>query len=360
MKKILCVIGTRPEAVKMAPVVRALSESTWARPIVVATAQHREMLDQMLDLFGVHVDHDLDLMRPDQTPSELMSRMLTAIDRVIGEENAQVLLAQGDTTTTFCASIAAFHRRIPFGHVEAGLRTGNLDHPFPEEGYRQMTSRVSRWNFAPTSKAADNLRSEGIDPASVFVTGNTCIDALLSVSRNHQHAPTSGAAVILLTAHRRENFGTPMRNICNAVLEILTQNPAATLVCPVHPNPQAGNTLRSLLEHHPRVKLIEPQNYISFVNLMSTATLILTDSGGIQEEAPALGKPVLVLRETTERPEAVEAGVAKLVGTDIKSIVTNANRLLQNPEFYKSMAKGASPYGDGFAAQRITDILQNH
>ena len=342
----------------MAPIIQELKNSLWATPIVIATAQHRGMLDQMLEVFKIDVNYDLDLMKSDQSSSELMGRMIPALEGIILKERASSLLAQGDTTTVICSALAAFNQRISFGHVEAGLRTYNLAQPFPEEGYRQMISRISTWNFAPTALAGHNLEAEGIKKDTIFVTGNTCIDALLSVLPD---GPSQHLAepYILLTTHRRENFGKPLRNICSAILKILSDNPNVSVVCPVHPNPDVKLTLENSLAGHSRVRLIPPQDYLSFVALMQNAALILTDSGGIQEEAPALGKPVLVMRETTERPEAIEAGVARLVGTETRDIVSAANLLLQDDQEYAKMSKGASPYGDGRAALRIVQLLEN-
>jgi UDP-N-acetylglucosamine 2-epimerase (non-hydrolysing) len=355
---IACVIGTRPEAIKMAPVITALREDGWARCVVVATAQHRGLLDQMLDRLAIPVDHDLDLMTEGQAPADLIARMMPRLDAVLAHEAADAVLAQGDTTTVLVAALASFHRRIPFGHVEAGLRTGDLSRPFPEEGYRQMVARVARWHFAPTASAAGNLRVEGIRDDLVHVTGNTGIDTLLRTVR--QLAPTvpSEGRLLLLTAHRRESFGRPMRDIFGAVRDLVDRHSDVTVVYPVHPNPGVSECAREVLAGHARITLLPPQDYFDFVELMRKAALILTDSGGIQEEAPALGKPVLVLREQTERPEAIDAGVARLVGTRRDAIFEAATRLLDDPLEYHRMACGGSPYGDGHAAPRIVGILR--
>nr|WP_218156339.1 UDP-N-acetylglucosamine 2-epimerase (non-hydrolyzing) [Dyella sp. OK004] len=353
----MCVIGTRPEAIKMAPVVAALRATDWARCVVVATAQHRNLLDQMLRRLEVPVDHDLDLMTAGQAPTDLIARMLPALDRVLVKEHASIVLAQGDTSTVLAAALAAFHRQVPFGHVEAGLRTQDLDQPFPEEGYRQMVARIARWHFAPTSGAAEHLRAEGISAAGIHVTGNTGIDTLMHTVHKLGPAPIRQGRTILLTAHRRENFGLPLRNILSAVRELADRYTDIEVLYPVHPNPNVQESARSVLANHPRIKLLPPQDYFDFVDLMRQSTLILTDSGGVQEEAPALAKPVLVLREQTERPEAVQAGVAKLVGTDTKRIVMAAVHLLDDASAHARMAKGGSPYGDGRAAARIISEL---
>ena len=358
LRSIVCVIGTRPEAIKMAPVVATLRACGWARCVVVATAQHRDLLDQMLDRLDVPVDHDLDMMTDGQTSAELVARMLPAIDRVLEHEHADVVLAQGDTTTVFVAGLAAFHRRIPFGHVEAGLRTHDLAQPFPEEGYRQMVARIARWHFAPTKGAAVNLRQEGVPEGLIHVTGNTGIDTLLQTVRKLEPAPGRDARIILLTAHRRESFGQPLQRIFSAVRELVERHADVRVVYPVHPNPNVHAAAHTMLGGHERIELRAPIDYFEFVALMRSAYLVLTDSGGIQEEAPALAKPVLVLREQTERPEAIEAGVARLIGTQQADIIDAASRLLDDPAEYAAMALGASPYGDGHAAERIVELLR--
>lgn len=358
-RTILCVIGTRPEAIKMAPVVRALQGSTWARCLVVATAQHRDLLDQMLSRFGIQLDCDLNLMQPGQSPSDLLARMLPALTNVCRAETPSALLAQGDTATVLGAALTAFHQRIPFGHVEAGLRTGDLAHPFPEEGYRQMVSRIARWHFAPTSGAAAALHAEGVAPDQVHVTGNTCIDTLLHTIGTLPAPPIGGQRMILLTAHRRENFGAPLQSIFQGVLRVVERFPDVRLVYPVHPNLNVQTPAYTVLGGHPRISLVPPQDYFDFVDLMRQATLILTDSGGIQEEAPALGKPVLVLREATERPEAIAAGVSRLVGTQAQAIEVATAQLLEQASDYRAMSdRSVSPFGDGRAAERIVEILR--
>lgn len=355
---IICVIGTRPEAIKMAPVIRALQATTWARCIVVATAQHRDLLDQMLRRFGVSIDHDLDLMQDGQRSSELLARMLPSLEKILIEEAPSAVLAQGDTTTVFGAAIAAYHCRIPFGHVEAGLRTGNLDQPFPEEGYRQMVSRIAKWHFAPTQRAAATLVAEQIPAERIYITGNTCIDTLLQTTQELGLSDKIGERIILLTAHRRENFGAPLISVFNAILQIADRFTDVKIMYPVHPNPNVQVLAQTMLSKHPRIKLLKPLDYFDFVQLMNQSMLILTDSGGIQEEAPTLGKPVMVLRDTTERPEAVEAGVACLVGTDTLRITTIAGRLLEDEVVYKAMAQKVSPYGDGHASKKIVEAIR--
>ena len=357
---VVCVIGTRPEAIKMAPVVHALRASSWAHCVVVATAQHRGLLDQMLARLHVPVDHDLDLMANAQNPSSLLSRMLPALDAVLEAEMPDIVLAQGDTATVFGAALCAFHRRIPFGHVEAGLRTHDLAQPYPEEGYRQMISRISRWHFAPTEGAADALRQEGIDLKDVHVTGNTCIDTLLQTVAQLGSAPNPTDRLILLTAHRRENFGEPLKEIFSAVREIADKFHDVRIVYPVHPNPNVKTPALEILSGHPRIELCEPLDYFEFVDLMRRTAFILTDSGGIQEEAPALGKPVLVLRETTERPEAVLAGAARLIGTSRAGIVKAATELLTVQSSYAAMSLSTSPFGDGYAASRILSVIKKN
>jgi UDP-N-acetylglucosamine 2-epimerase (non-hydrolysing) len=360
-KRILCVVGTRPEAIKMAPVILALRAAPWAQVRVLATAQHRQMLDQVLEVFDIVPDVDMDMMRPNQSLPELTARLLGQLDGVLAAESPDVLLVQGDTTTVMTAAMAAFYRRIPVGHVEAGLRTGDLQNPFPEEMNRLVAGRLSRWHFAPTDSSRDNLLREGFDPASIHVTGNTVIDALVDVSMRELPPPAGVGAderMVLVTAHRRENFGAPFLEICRAIREIADRHPDVRILYPVHPNPNVADVARAMLADHPRITLCDPLDYLPFVAAMKRAELILTDSGGVQEEAPALAKPVLVMRRETERPEAVEEGVVKLVGPDYEAIVTEASRLLTDPAAYAAMARGVSPYGDGKASARIVSILQ--
>lgn len=361
--KILAVIGTRPEVIKMAPVILALKQAPWARVRVVATAQHREMLDEALSIFGIIPDVDLNIMRPRQSLPDLTARLLTALDKVMEDESPEVVLAQGDTTTVLATALASFYRRIPFCHVEAGLRTGDFNNPFPEEMNRALAGRLAWLHFAPTEQAKSNLLKEGIPVDRIFVTGNTVIDALLSVAARPPSLDIEvpkGKRLVLLTAHRRENFGAPLNEIFNAVKTLTERHPELHFVFPVHPNPQVSGPARDRLGGNSGVTLCSPFGYGQLVTLMKHSWLILTDSGGLQEEAPALGKPVLVLRDETERPEAVESGVAKLVGAHHDSIVATVEQLLNDDSAYQSMARGISPYGDGQAAMRIADILRNH
>jgi UDP-N-acetylglucosamine 2-epimerase (non-hydrolysing) len=360
-RRILVAIGTRPEAVKMAPVVHALKREPWADVRVLATAQHRHLLDQMLEVFDIRPDVDLDIMQPGQSLSALTARLLERLDDVLAQEEPDAVLVQGDTTTVMAVAMAAFYRDIPVGHVEAGLRTGDLRHPFPEEMNRVVAGRLARWHFAPTAQARHNLLQERFDPASVYVTGNTVIDALLWMAENRSlPSPVvpAGKRLVLVTAHRRENFGAPFEAVCEAIRDLADAHPDIHVLYPVHPNPNIVGPARRLLGGHPRVSLCDPLDYPAFVGAMKSASLILTDSGGVQEEAPALRKPVLVLRHETERPEAVDAGVVKLVGPDRSAIVREASRLLDDPAAYAAMATGASPYGDGHAAGRIVAILR--
>lgn len=360
-KRILAVVGTRPEAIKMAPVIRALQSAPWAEARVLATAQHRQMLDQVLEAFGIAPDIDLDIMTPGQSLPELTARLLSRLDEVFARERPDAILIQGDTTTVMTAALAAFYRRIPVGHVEAGLRTGDLQNPFPEEMNRIVAGRLSRWHFAPTAGSRDNLLREGFDPAAIHVTGNTVIDALLEVVRRDVPMAVevpAGRRMLLVTAHRRENFGAPFREVCEAVRELADRHQDLHVVYPVHPNPNVSGPAHEILSGHERISLCAPLDYLPFVAAMKRAHLILTDSGGVQEEAPALGKPVLVMRRETERPEAVEAGVVRLVGPVRANIVAEASRLLGDDRAYAAMAKGVSPYGDGRAAARIVDILR--
>ena len=340
----------------MAPVIRAFKAAPWADCRVLLTAQHRELVDAVLDFFGIVPDVDLDIMRPGQTLVDLTARLLGSVAETLARERPDMVLAQGDTTTVLATSLASFYQRVPFGHVEAGLRTGRLDAPFPEEANRVVAGHLSAVHFAPTPSARTNLLREGVDPASVHVTGNTVIDALLATARldlpiGVDLDPT--ARVVLVTAHRRDSFGEPLRRVCRAVAELHRRYPDVQFLWPVHPNPSVGPVVEGMLGALPRVRLCEPLPYGAFVSALKRSFLVLTDSGGVQEEAPALAKPVLVLRTESERPEAVAAGVARLVGTDPRAIVAEADRLLNDPDAYRAMARGASPYGDGHASGRI-------
>lgn len=356
-KKVVCAIGTRPEVVKMAPVIRALRAAPWADCRVVLTAQHRGLADDALEFFGIRADVDLDAMRPGQSLADLTGRLLGSVADALTREAPDMVLAQGDTTTVLAAALASFYLRVPFGHVEAGLRTGDLASPFPEEGNRVVAGRLSALHFAPTEAARANLLREGVHPSQVTVTGNTVIDALLEASRRDQPIGLDldpSARVVLVTAHRRDSFGAPLRRVCRAVAELHRRHPDVLFLWPSHPNPAVGPLVAEILGGLPRVRLCPPLPYGAFVSAMKRSYLVLTDSGGVQEEAPALGKPVLVLRDRSERPEAIDAGVARLVGTDVRSIVREADRLLLDPLAYQAMSVGASPYGDGQAAGRIT------
>jgi UDP-N-acetylglucosamine 2-epimerase (non-hydrolysing) len=363
---VLAVMGTRPEAVKMAPVVRTLRADPAFAVTVALTAQHREMLDQVLRQFEITGDIDLDIMRPGQTLGQITIRALEGLERVIAEVKPDIVLAQGDTTTVFAAALAAFYAKIPFGHVEAGLRTGNMYSPYPEEANRRLAGVLTALHFAPTASSRDNLLKENVSPDTIFVTGNTVIDALLYAARPRP-LPADLAFVdeldgplIVVTAHRRENWGEPMRQACLGMADLLERVPTAHLVYAIHRNPVVRETANAVLGSHPRVRLIEPPDYFDFVQLLKRARLILTDSGGIQEEAPSLGVPVLVLRDTTERPEAVEAGVAKLIGPVRAAIAEEGARLLTDPAAHAAMARAANPYGDGGGAERIAQVLKVH
>ena len=352
--KLLVVVGTRPEAIKMAPVIRRLQEEPGCRTLVCATAQHREMLDQALSPFGVRPDIDLDLMRPNQSPNELAARAFAGLDGVLAREGADWLLVQGDTTTALCAAIAAFHRRVRVAHVEAGLRTGDLMQPFPEEMNRRVVDIVTEANFAPTRRAATALSGEGVPADRIFLTGNTVVDALQQIAG--REGEVAAEDLVLVTAHRRESFGEPLQRIVRAIGRLARRFPATRFVHVVHPNPNVLAVVgqNAGLEN---VALVEPLDYLDLVRTMRRSRLILTDSGGIQEEAPTFGKPVLVLREKTERPEGVEAGFAELVGTDEERIVERAERLLADPEAGRRLAGRANPYGDGRASERIAAVL---
>lgn len=367
--KVLTVFGTRPDAIKMAPVVKELERRKERFDLkVVVTGQHREMLDQVLSIFEITPDYDLAIMQQGQTLFGITTRALDGLEKIFAEEKPAAVLAQGDTTTTFVAALASFYHKAVFGHVEAGLRTGNRYDPFPEEMNRLLTTRLTTLHFPPTRESADNLIAEGVPAETVIVTGNTVIDALLRTAAK-DYTPSDpvladilsdSQRMVLVTAHRRENWGEPMERICRAVAEIVDRFEDLTVVFPMHKNPVVRDTVTAILAGKERVRLIEPPDYAPFVKLEQKATLILTDSGGVQEEAPSLGKPVLVMRETTERPEGVAAGTAKLVGTDTATIIAEASRLLTDPAAYDSMARAVSPYGDGHAAERIADELETY
>lgn len=372
MIKIMSVFGTRPEAIKMAPLVQALCSDPRFEAKLCITSQHRAMLDQVLSLFDLTADFDLDVMAPGQSLAHITSRVLTALQPILEAEKPDMVLVHGDTATTFAASLGAYYARVPVGHVEAGLRTGNIYSPWPEEANRKLTSALAACHFAPTDRARDNLLAENINPESVFVTGNTVIDALLGIQGrlSRESALSHSVArqfpfldparpLVLVTGHRRESFGGGFERICEALRRICTQFPAVQVVYPVHLNPAVQEPVNRLLSDVENIHLIPPVEYMQFVYLMTRATIILTDSGGIQEEAPSLGKPVLVMRETTERPEAVAAGTVKLVGTDVDRIVGGVSRLLEDPSAYEAMSLAHNPYGDGESTGRILDILAN-
>ena len=354
--KVLFVFGTRPEAIKLAPVVRCLREDARFETRVVVTAQHREMLDQVLAVFAIKPDYDLNVMQPGQTLTESAARILAALEPVLDRERPHVVIVQGDTTTTFCGALAAFYKGIAVAHVEAGLRTGDLRQPFPEEMNRVLTSRLAALHFASTESAAANLRREGVEEKTIFVTGNTGIDAVLSVRDTLPPFQPDAKKMILVTAHRRESFGPGFLNICRA-LRRLAGRTGVEIVYPVHPNPNVRDVVNANLRDIPNIRLIAPLEYVQFVDLMRRSHILLTDSGGIQEEGPSLGKPVLVMREKTERPEAVEAGTALLVGTDEEKIVAETARLLDDSQEYARRARIHNPYGDGQASARIRDVL---
>jgi UDP-N-acetylglucosamine 2-epimerase (non-hydrolysing) len=360
MQKILALYGTRPEAIKTAPVVAALRRRPERFAVTVATtAQHRELLDQAQELLGLRPDVDLDLMRPDQTPNELAARAFAALDRVLGEIAPDWLLVQGDTTTAFAGAFAAFHRRVRVGHIEAGLRTGDLAQPFPEEANRRTIDLLAGALFAPTARARDNLLGEGVPAERVHVTGNTVIDAVERIAESLPEEPRRDDApvTVLITVHRRESFGAPLAGIFAALRDLALAFHAVRFVYPVHPNPQVREPAHRTLSGLANLELHEPFDYREMVRRLRSARLVLTDSGGLQEEAPAFGKPVLVLREKTERPEGIEAGVAELAGTDRARIVAAASRLLTDEDAYRAMTNAVNPYGDGRAGERIAGIL---
>lgn len=368
--RVLSVFGTRPEAIKMAPVVNALKAAVDIDAQVCVTAQHRQMLDQVLDLFDIKPDHDLNIMKPGQDLTDITSNILLGMRDLFKKNKYDLLLVHGDTTTTMAAALAAFYEKIPVGHVEAGLRTGNIYAPWPEEMNRSMVGRIAALHFAPTDRAKNSLLREGVTDSHILVTGNTVIDALQQVVEKLKTPALAegfkqqfgfldpNKKLILVTGHRRENFGDGFERICQA-LKTLSERPDVQIVYPVHLNPSVQEPVKRILGNASQVHLIEPQDYLPFVYLMSQAHIIITDSGGVQEEAPSLGKPVLVMRDTTERPEAVEAGTVKLVGTDLQKIVAETLHLLDNPAAYQSMARALNPYGDGLASSRIVAAIRS-
>lgn len=370
-KKVLTVFGTRPEAIKMAPLVKLLADQPEFESRVCVTAQHRQMLDQVLSLFHIQPDYDLDIMRPGQDLYDITTRILEGVRSVLREFQPDVVLVHGDTSTTFATALAAYYERIPVGHVEAGLRTGDLYSPWPEEANRKLTGALARWHFAPTDISRQNLRNEGVSEGRIFVTGNTVIDALLQVRDQIRNSASDqseyakrfsflkeGRRMILVTGHRRENFGGGFERICEALSQLAVAYPDTDILYPVHLNPNVREPVNRLLSGLVNVHLIEPLDYEPFVYLMDRSYLILTDSGGIQEEAPSLGKPVLVMRDTTERPEAVAAGTVRLVGTNVEHIVSAIAELMNSQAAYQEMSRSHNPYGDGEACKRIVDVLK--
>lgn len=362
MKTIMIVFGTRPEAIKMCPLVNELKKRENINTVVCVTGQHRQMLDQVLDAFKVVPDYDLSIMKDRQTLFDVTTNILNRIKSVLDEVKPDVVLVHGDTSTTFVTALACFYLQIPVGHVEAGLRTYNIYSPYPEEFNRQAVSIISSFNFAPTTLSRDNLIKEGKNPDSIYITGNTAIDALkttVKVDYKNEHLDwAEGSRLIMITAHRRENLGEPMRHMFRAIRRVMEEHPDVKAIYPIHMNPAVREKAEQELSGCDRIRIIEPLDVLDFHNFLNRSYLILTDSGGIQEEAPSLGKPVLVMRDTTERPEGIAAGTLKLVGTDEETIYQNFSNLLINDEVYTTMSKASNPYGDGFASERIADILE--
>ena len=363
MKKVMLVFGTRPEAIKMCPLVNELKKREGIQTLVCVTGQHRQMLDMVLEAFSVVPDYDLSIMKDRQTLFDVTANILLKIREVLEKERPDVVLVHGDTSTTFVTALACFYLQIPVGHVEAGLRTNNIYSPFPEEFNRQAVSIISQYNFAPTELSRDNLLREGKNAETIYVTGNTAIDALkTTVRENYTHPQlewAAGSRLIMITAHRRENLGEPMKNMFRAIRRVCDEHPDVKAIYPIHMNPVVRETANEILGGDERIRIIEPLDVLDFHNFLARSYLILTDSGGIQEEAPSLGKPVLVMRDTTERPEGIAAGTLKLVGTDEEVIYRSFKELLVNADAYAAMSNASNPYGDGFACQRIADILEN-
>ena len=362
MKKLMLVFGTRPEAIKMCPLVNELKTRKGIETIVCVTGQHRQMLDQVLEAFQVEPDYDLSIMKDRQTLFDVTTNILNRIKAVLEEVQPDVVLVHGDTSTTFVTALACFYLQIPVGHVEAGLRTYNIYSPYPEEFNRQAVSIISAYNFAPTELSKENLLREGKNPDTIYVTGNTAIDALKTTVREDYTHPdlewAKGSRLIMITAHRRENLGEPMKHMFRAIRRVCDEHPDIKAIYPIHMNPVVREIADSILGDDERIRIIEPLDVLDFHNFLSRSYLILTDSGGIQEEAPSLGKPVLVMRDTTERPEGIKAGTLKLVGTDEEVIYQNFKQLLEDEEAYRAMSTASNPYGDGFACKRIADILE--
>ena len=362
MKKIMLVFGTRPEAIKMCPLVNELKTRKELETVVCVTGQHRQMLDQVLEAFQVEPDYDLSIMKDRQTLFDVTTNILNKIKEVLEKEKPNVVLVHGDTSTTFVTALACFYLQIPVGHVEAGLRTYNIYSPYPEEFNRQAVSIISQFNFAPTELSKNNLLKEGKKEETIFVTGNTAIDALKTTVREDYTHPdlewASDSRLIMITAHRRENLGEPMKHMFRAIRRVMDEHPDVKAIYPIHMNPVVREIADSILGDDERIRIIEPLEVLDFHNFLNRSYMILTDSGGIQEEAPSLGKPVLVMRDTTERPEGIAAGTLKLVGTEEETIYQNFKSLLENKDEYEKMSKASTPYGDGFACKRIADILE--
>lgn len=361
MKKLLFIFGTRPEAIKMAPLIKRLRSNPKFDTKVLVTAQHRQMLDQVLNLFGIKPDWDLDLMAPGQDLTDLTSKILIGCRPILKEFKPDLVLVHGDTTTTLAASLTAFYERIDVAHVEAGLRTNDIFSPYPEELNRQICTKISKFHFAPTAQSKENLLKEGIQQESIIVTGNTGIDALFDALKigDSENIIFKNKRYVLITGHRRENFGKGFEDLCQAIRTLAEKFPDVSYVYPVHLNPNVQEPVKRILSGFENIHLIEPKDYLPFINLMKDSYLILTDSGGIQEEAPSLGKPVLVMRDTTERPEAVSSGVVKLVGTNYDKIVDGVSELLENKDLYEKMSRSTNPYGDGKASERIISFLES-
>lgn len=362
MKKVMLVFGTRPEAIKMCPLVNELKTRKQLETVVCVTGQHRQMLDQVLEAFQVEPDYDLSIMKERQTLFDVTTNILNNIKEVLEKEKPNVVLVHGDTSTTFVTALACFYLQIPVGHVEAGLRTYNIYSPYPEEFNRQAVSIISQFNFAPTELSKNNLLKEGKKEDTIFVTGNTAIDALKTTVREDYAHPdlewASDSRLIMITAHRRENLGEPMQHMFRAIRRVMDEHPDVKAIYPIHMNPVVREIADSILGDDERIRIIEPLEVLDFHNFLNRSYMILTDSGGIQEEAPSLGKPVLVMRDTTERPEGIAAGTLKLVGTEEETIYQNFKSLLENKDEYEKMSKASNPYGDGFACKRIADILE--
>ncbi len=364
--KVVCIFGTRPEGIKMAPVVKELKKRKNIETVVCVTGQHREMLDQVLEVFQIEPDYDLDIFKPGQSLTDITVNSITGIEEILENEKPDVLLVQGDTTTVFSGALAAFYQKVKIGHVEAGLRTGNIYSPYPEEANRKMVGVLANYHFCPTTSNRENLLREGYDEKNIYITGNTVIDALkYTVKEDYEFSDEilnnldyENEKVILLTSHRRENLGKPMESIFRAIRDELENRKDTQVVFPIHLNPKVREIAYKIFEGFDRIHFIEPLDYLPFTNLMSKVFLVMTDSGGVQEEAPSLGKPILVLRNETERMEGVEANTARLVGTDCDVIRKNLKELLDDKEIYESMAKANNPYGDGTAAKQIVDIIE--